>query len=760
MASRIIATLTLLVVLVLYVSEADARRRGRWVRIFSRPRGAQVFLDSKDGELLGKTPIRRVRVAFGNHDFIFVKKGYRTKTVSKRITRRTRRVVTRLTEIATFDLRAGNELARGAEVTIDGEAVGKLPYKGEVEPGRHEINVTKAQAQPFSQWLDAKAGQVVTLPISLQPAEKAKGTVFVTADVEGAAVFIDGTQQGSTPLSLDLEPGPVLIEIKAPDKPPWSKTVEVKAEQKHIVQAKLTPEKSEKAKGTLIVTADVESVPVLVDGEKRGATPLSLELEAGPVLLELKPAELPAWTKTVEVTAGEKNIVRAEIQPESQPTGTLLVLSNVEQTKVKVDGTPKGEAPASVKKLMPGTHLVEGEAEGYQATQQTADVTAGKQTVVKLELEPQKDAFGSISVRASVPEAEVYVDGGKQGPAPVEMSEVPLGPHAIVVRREGYRDFKANCEVRANEVCHVMANLTPLAKIRVESNATGGRLFVDGEEVGPVPFELSLPAGEHTFRIEADGYLPAQQRVQLQASTELRTIQITLKSDGPTPEQIQARKKRQRRARAMREAERRAKHDGASTYSGVPIAPGFNTIELSTGVPYLMDVRATVGIHHYVDVSVAARAFERALEFGLAELGIRASSGIRPIDAFSFGGYAEIWGGTDFDESGGFGLTAGVQPTLHFAERATFSLGFHVDAFRDSWANRAAIGSDVQAAYRARLSTHVLYWLNRTFGVFGGLEYRVLGEGRQMFQGMWFNVWSQQDPTIYFKAGVNFGFSG
>ena len=510
---------------------------GRYIRIASSPQGATVYLDSLEKRPIGKTPIKAIRVTYGFHEFYFKKKGYKLEKLEENVDRYTRFVKAELVQVCTLDITPGNPMAEGGEVSVDGEAKGVLPQKLVVEPGRHQVEVKKEGAQTFSQWVECAAAAVVTLPVLLVGEDVPMGTLFVTSDVPGAAVFVDGVNRGESPISLDVEPGPLMVEVRAPGFDPWQKTVEVKAD--------------------------------------------------------------------------EKSIVQAQIRPESGPAGTLMVLSNVSNTTIFVDGKEIGLAPATVADLVPGTHVIEAKSEGYATKQATAKIAAGEQTVIKLELMVEEAAFGQINVRSSVPGALVYVDGGEQGPAPVELSQVSLGPHAIVVRADGHQDYTATCEVKRNQQCNVMANLKALTQVRVTANAKNGRLIVNGKEMGPVPIQLTLPVGDHVFRVEAKGYDPGEQRVTLQAGLALREIEVFLESDGPTPDELEANALAAKEAKRRKELKRLEGHSGASSYSGVPIAPGYNTFEIGLGIPYLLDVRATVGLHHLVDLGVGIRGFGR-----------------------------------------------------------------------------------------------------------------------------------------------------
>jgi len=62
--------------------------------------------------------------------------------------------------------------------------------------------------------------------------------------------------------------------------------------------------------------------------------------------------------------------------------------------------------------------------------------------------------------------------------------------------------------------------LAAIAHLRVEINPTGARFYVDGQPAGVTPLLLEIPAGQHTIRVEMEGYQPLEQAMALHAGDE------------------------------------------------------------------------------------------------------------------------------------------------------------------------------------------------------------------------------------------------
>ncbi len=657
------------------IADAAPTRR---LSVTSNPPGATLYLDDIKSAPLGVTPLRRVRVPYGFHNFIFVKEGYRTETVGVEIGRRSRRVKAELLQLARLQATAGHRQADGAMLVIDGSEVGRLPYNAYITPGRHQLQVSKEGYETFEQWFNLSAGQVLSLPVLLSKKAEVTATLFVTSDISQATVKIDGEIRGRTPVSIEVRPGPMLVEVSAQG--------------------------------------------------------------------------LPTWRKKITVKPQEKSILEAQLQPDSGPTGKLLVLSSVPGTVVSIDGTKTGTAPVTIEQLSIGSHLVEATAAGYEAAQAVVEVAASKQSVIKLELKPMVEAFGQMSIRATVPGAMVFVDGGQQGPAPVELSGVRLGPHSVVVRAEGHEDFKTICEVKRNQVCNVVASLKGIVRISVSSTTPLASLTIDSETLGPLPYEGEITVGAHLFKVSAPGYHTYEQSINIKASTEMRSLQMDLESAGLSDQEVQEQAEA-KKEKALTRAQ------GATSYTGLPVAKGNNSMDISVSMPYILDVRGTVGIIDDLAVGIGLKILERNRSFAASELSVKGHTGFRPVDAFSLGVQLEGSAGTNFDTINTVSGSLVGLATLHFSNRGAFTLSVIGEVLHDTWGTDPTISvtETEQSLARLRAGATVNYWTSDSTALFGGLEYRLAGDDRALLKENYFGA-VDTDPRLYARVGITLNF--
>jgi len=98
---------------------------------------------------------------------------------------------------------------------------------------------------------------------------------------------------------------------------------------------------------------------------------------------------------------------------------------------VYLDGKKLGFTPLVQKGVAVGRHQVEVRAYGARQSRQ---VEIKPRTTVKLRFQL---TGGKLAVNA-VPWAEIYFDGKKLGTTPLAIENLPLGPHRLELRRQGY----------------------------------------------------------------------------------------------------------------------------------------------------------------------------------------------------------------------------------------------------------------------------------------------------------------------------------
>ena len=158
---------------------------------------------------------------------------------------------------------------------------------------------------------------------------------------------------------------------------------------------------------------------------------------------------------------------------------------------------------------------------------------------------PPEEEKGYLTVTGT-PEADVFIDGKYIGKVPLVRYELDPGTYSIRVAKSGYKEFRDTITIKAGEETEVEAELerapTPpgTGRVCIKSNPPFAWIIIDGKHTWkqtnapdepPECFDLS--PGDHTIRLEKDGYKPYETIITVIAGTE-ETYEFTLE---PTPEE-------------------------------------------------------------------------------------------------------------------------------------------------------------------------------------------------------------------------------
>ena len=528
-----------------------------------------------------------------------------------------------------------NRAVRGGAHTLFFELPGYVP-------GRLDINV-------------ARNGETFTG--SLQQA----GSINITSDVSGASVTIDGQERGASPTRVDnLAPGPHVVELRSPNLPPFSQTVTVQGGQVAAVSAQLRP-----ATGTVRVVltnpngAVPANVQVLLDGSPlSGSPPSSDQVTVGSHVIQVMAEGYRSVTQNVTVAASQTQAVAIALEQVING-GTVRVITSTTGAEVFLDGERVQGSPAVAQNVPAGTHTVRVTAPGRAAAVREITVTAGQVTALDLGDLPQASQNGRISIRASVAEAEVLLDGSSVGRAPYERADAPPGDHIIVVRAQGYEDIRRTCTVSATQACEVVADLQrarPMGVVHVEVVSSDGRPLPNAvvrlnDETAPRPIgDISVPAGDLRVTASADNHQNGVQTVSVvQGGTA--PVRITLTRLGMTGADV---------------ARRRA---AISTFGAAPLVRGDAAFDLIGGVfGSPLTFRATLGFMPHglfaVDGGVSIRmAAPTFYEFELrSRIGLRLAG-----DTFAVGAEARFYGAIGTSDRSGVGFLGQLNLSAHFS---------------------------------------------------------------------------------------------
>jgi hypothetical protein len=255
---------------------------------------------------------------------------------------------------------------------------------------------------------------------------------------------------------------------------------------------------SAEAPGTLTVATNPAGVPVVIDGEPRGVTPLTLELAPGRHELRLAASGGNARVIPLTITAGGTVSQSIELPTTAPQTGQLTVRTEPSGARVTVDGMAQGQAPLTLEGLAPGNHTVVLANDVSSVTHEvTVQPGATASLVVPMSSTPQgAPVSGWISVSAPA-EVQVYEDTRLLGTSRSDRIMVSAGRHELDIVNEAlnYRITRV-VTVAPGQVSPLRLEW-PKGSMAINAQPWAD-VWIDGERIGETPIgNVSVPIGPH-----------------------------------------------------------------------------------------------------------------------------------------------------------------------------------------------------------------------------------------------------------------------
>jgi hypothetical protein len=263
----------------------------------------------------------------------------------------------------------------------------------------------------------------------------------------------------------------------------------------------MSPAAEPESLGSLSVQTNPAGAAVVIDGQQRGMTPLSVQLKPGRHVVELV-TDGDVRTIPVTITAGGEVSQFIEIPRAASALGELQIRTEPAGATVTVDGRVLGKSPLTAEGLTPGPHTVTVENELGPVTQRVT-IEAGTTASLVVPMTAPKNApvSGWIAVNAPV-DVQLYENQRLLGSSQTDRIMVPVGRHDLEIVNEalGYRTTKT-VNVSPGQTASIRLDL-PKAPMALNA-VPWAEVWVDGERVGETPIgsvQVSIGPHEVVFR--------------------------------------------------------------------------------------------------------------------------------------------------------------------------------------------------------------------------------------------------------------------
>ena len=198
--------------------------------------------------------------------------------------------------------------------------------------------------------------------------------------------------------------------------------------------------------GQLDLRSPQAGAAVQIDSVAAGVTPLSAPVLLNPGVhkLSLRDSGFEPFDADVAIVGGQTATVNAPLENEIK-AGKLSVTENKGATiDVVVDGKDVGPAPWTGD-LPLGTHQISGHSDTLDAPAQSVEIVKRGQAAAIL---IATATTGTLEVQVESGKGLIYIDGKVIGEGKASTS-VPVGPHKVLVTREGYLNAERSVDLKA-----------------------------------------------------------------------------------------------------------------------------------------------------------------------------------------------------------------------------------------------------------------------------------------------------------------------
>ncbi len=314
--------------------------------------GAKVFVDDQE---VGVVPTS-TSVPPGRHYVKVVKEGYEPweRWIDASEAQKVAFDVV-MKKVARFGSLLVASTPSGAQVRINGAPRGVTPTViDQLSEDNYLVEVVLDGYPSHSEQVRVTGGQRATINVDLAAGGGGVGRVRVSADVEGATIFIDGEDVGAPPVAQEVTAGKHVIEARAPGYTKDTREVEIGPGETLVVTLSLKAA-TERAKGSLRIIANVQGALVSVNGGPGVPAPHQQEdLSPGTHFVTVSAPGYATWQKSVTLPPGGSQEVVAELTK----AGRLEVKAAGGAAEVFINGKLAGKTPFLREDLEVGTYEV------------------------------------------------------------------------------------------------------------------------------------------------------------------------------------------------------------------------------------------------------------------------------------------------------------------------------------------------------------------------------------------------------------------
>ena len=333
------------------------------------------------------------------------------------------------------------------------------------------------------------------------------GWVKITTNPVNAQITIDGQIKGTTPdsgpMTIKLSAGKHSLQIYYKDYEEYNVEIIIppgEVVEKDIVLNKITgfrlnPEEEKRVQqglGKITVVTEPADATVYIDGEKIDKQPpFTGETGAGrhnikAVFVIKEPVgQIVEIEKEIRIQAGDVTTVYFDIREKIGKLTVIAVAPNNENCVIYINDKYVNEHPPFTAFITAGQHKVKAEFTIQRPVIKKIPITrnvfinVGLNTRMEFNLE---EMTGYLTVNSNQENSEIYINEQYFGLTPLSNSLIGTGSHEILIKKEGYTEYRDKITVKSRQNSYLNARLKKLASLSVKTLPEGGNIVINGKD--------------------------------------------------------------------------------------------------------------------------------------------------------------------------------------------------------------------------------------------------------------------------------------
>ncbi|MFO7883003.1 MAG: PEGA domain-containing protein [Kosmotogaceae bacterium] len=358
--------------------------------------------------------------------------------------------------------------------------------------GSSAENVIEKLVKPFVEKAEYAVNQTYFY-VNTKPTE---GVLEIKTQPSGADIFVDGVHYGKSPLSARLSEGTHYITAVKKGYKQVSTMANVVAGRTNSIALNL---ESITRQYSLIVNSSPAGADVYIDGSHVGQSPIRVNVDQGTHSLRLEKQGYRTHDETINIDSDTSRSVALQEQVQ---TYRVEINASVYGADVYVDGSYRGRTPLTMN-LERGTHKFEVEASGYSSYSQSFYISSDR--VININLSKTKAV---VNFSSNPSNARVYINSSYRGTTPLQLS-LDEGTYTVRMDKDGYVSKTEEITIKSGQSYNynfTLEEIKPAAKVKINTNPSNARIFVDGYEVGRTNTTIEIEPGYHEILLLKEGY--------------------------------------------------------------------------------------------------------------------------------------------------------------------------------------------------------------------------------------------------------------